>query len=81
VNLVKNLQHFRKKTTNVMVVTSDCPKVPQNILVGNRGTLGDKDMFEHRIANIAMDTAVMVLGAVLAIPFFVMMYAPFAPGL
>ncbi len=38
-------------------------------------------MFEHRIANIAMHTVMMVLGALLAIPFFVMMYVPFVQGL
>ncbi len=64
-----------------MVVTSVCPESPQILQIRNRGTLGDKEMFEHRIANMVMGAAVTILGAALAIPFFLIMFAPFAPGL
>ena len=43
--------------------------------------LGGMVMFEHRITTFAMHTVIVALGVLLATPFFMVMYAPFAPGL
>ena len=65
----------------MIVVTSDYPGSPQILQIGKRRTLGDKEMFEHSIANMVVGAVVTILGAALAIPFFIILFAPFAPGL